>query len=416
MSALRLISPDYWARRAILSRLRDIGDGAVVVDEGGVRRAFGSPRPGCAVPTIQVRDPQAWTEIALGGTLGAGEAFVDGLWSTDDLPELVRLLVRNRGVLERLEAPYARLRAPLVRVAHAVRSGTRASSRRNVRRHYDLGNEFFELLLDPTMMYSCAVFEDPSNPREPLESASRRKLDLVCRKLGLAPGDRVLEIGTGWGGFAVHAAANYGARVVTTTISDAQHRFASERIRLAGLADRAQVLRLDYRELPGALGERFDKLVSIEMVEAVGHRFLGTYGRVCGKLLAPGGTALIQAITIAEPLYDAYRRSVDFIQRHVFPGGALPSLGALRRALEGPGGLQVEQVHDITEHYITTLRRWRANFQVNRARIRDLGFSDGFCRMWEFYLGYCEGGFAERSIHDYQIVLRKPTAGRAVIS
>jgi len=400
------VAPGWLERRtraAVLARLAGLHDGVLTVRESGEILRFGRPVADGLRAGIEVLDPAAWSDIAFGGTVGAGEAWVDGTWTTDDLPALVRLMVRNRDVLEGLDGGLARLRAAALRGMHRLRRNTRPGSRRNIAGHYDLGNELFVRMLDPTLMYSCAVFEDGDS----LEDASRRKLDRICAKLDLAPGDEVVEIGTGWGGFAIHAAGEYGAKVTTTTISEEQFRLAGERVRAAGLSDRVTLLRHDYRDLPRTLGRAFPKAVSIEMIEAVGLRYLDRYFRVCRDLLEPGGRMLLQAITIADDLFESYRRSVDFIQRYVFPGGALPSMGAMRRSIARVGDLDVAAVEDLTPHYVETLRRWRDNFRGHLREIRDLGYSERFVRMWEFYLGYCEGGFAERSIGDVQVLLAR---------
>ena len=396
-------------REAVMRRFDAIGDGVLTVRESGARRQFGRSAADGLAASIEVVDPRAWTDIALGGTVGAGESYMDRAWTTDDLPAVVRLFVRNRAALEGLERSglFTSLREPLLRVAHRARRNTRRGSRRNIAVHYDLGNDLFRLMLDETMMYSCAVFE----PGDSLAQASTRKLDRICRTLELASGDEVVEIGTGWGGFAIHAAGEYGARVTTTTISAEQYRLATDRIRQAGLSDRVTVLGHDYRDLPRELGRRFPKAVSIEMIEAVGHRFLDRYFEVCCDLLEPGGRMVVQAITIAEPLFDAYRSSVDFIQRYVFPGGALPTVEGMRTSVARSGGLTLVGLEDITTHYVETLRRWRRNFHDNLHEVRALGYTERFVRMWDFYLGYCEGGFAERSIGDVQMVLARTSDG-----
>jgi cyclopropane-fatty-acyl-phospholipid synthase len=299
-----------------------------------------------------------------------------------------------------MESGPARAAAPLRAAAHWLRRNTRAGSRRNIAAHYDLGNDFFALFLDASMMYSCALFEDPAAT---LAEAQRAKLDAVCRKLALGPGDHVLEIGTGWGGFALHAASRYGCRVTTTTISRNQHELARERVRAAGLEARVTLLLEDYRDLRG----RYDKLVSIEMIEAIGHQYFGEFFRRCDALLAPGGRMLLQAITIADQRYEAARDEVDFIKRYIFPGCCIPSVTALARAMTASSTLRIEHLEDIGPHYATTLARWRDNLLGNAARVRALGLPESFLRMWVFYLCYCEAGFAERALGDVQAVLRK---------
>jgi len=319
----------------------------------------------------------------------------------------VRILVSNREALEALDGGVARLARPLLRAVHALRRNSRRGGRHNIAAHYDLGNEFFQLFLDPTMTYSCGVFERPDAT---LEEASLAKLDRVCRKLELKPEDHLLEVGTGWGSLAIHAARRYGCRVTTTTLSEQQFTLAARRVQEAGLQDRVTLLRRDYRDLEGS----FDKLVSIEMIEAVGERYLGAYFRALGARLAPGGRMLLQAIVVPDERYEKYRRSVDFIQRYIFPGSFLPSLGAIREHLERSTDLRINNLEDITPHYPRTLRLWRERFFQNLDRVRALGYSEEFIRMWELYLCYCEGGFLERSIGDFQILLERPGGATAL--
>ena len=274
-------------------------------------------------------------------------------------------------------------------------------SRKNIIAHYDLGNEFYSLFLDNTMTYSCGIFEQEQST---LEDASVAKYDRICKKLRLHPGDRVVEIGTGWGGFAVHAVQNYGVQVTTTTISNEQYEFAAKRFRDAGLDDQVSVLKKAYRDLRGT----FDKLVSIEMIEAVGHHFYKTFFQTCSRLLKDDGMMALQAITIGDQIFNRHKRSVDFIKRYIFPGSCIPSITAISNALAKATDLRLVQLEDITPHYARTLREWRRRFFANIEKVRALGFSDTFIRMWEYYLCYCEGGFAERYIGDVQIVLAKP--------
>jgi cyclopropane-fatty-acyl-phospholipid synthase len=299
-----------------------------------------------------------------------------------------------------MEGGWSRFSAPLRLAAHWLHRNTRAGSRRNIAAHYDLGNEFFRLFLDETMMYSCAIFE---HAQMTLAEASVAKLEAVCRKLALAPGDHVLEVGSGWGGFALHAAGRYGCRVTTTTISPSQFELARERVRAAGLEGRVTVLLEDYRDLAG----RYDKLVSIEMIEAIGHRQFEEFFRVSAARLAPGGRMLLQSIVIDDRHYARARDEVDFIKRYIFPGCCIPSLGALSQAMTAASDLHIEDVEDIGPHYATTLARWRDNFLARLAEVRALGYPDEFIRMWEFYLCYCEAGFAERALGDVQLLLRR---------
>jgi cyclopropane-fatty-acyl-phospholipid synthase len=390
-----------WLRSALLQRLRGMEWGLVTLRDPAGEVHLG--RGGVDAPRVRVEvlDPSFWADVALGGSVGAGESYVAGRWRCDDLPGLVRILVRNRSVLDGMERGLARLAAPLLKLAHRLRDNSRDGSRRNIAGHYDLGNDLYALFLDPTMMYSCAVFEHEG---QDLHAAQLAKLERICRKLDLRPEDHLLEIGTGWGAMAVHAATRYGCRVTTTTISREQHALAVERVRAAGVADRVTVLLEDYRELAG----RYDKLVSIEMIEAVGERHLDTYFRRCSELLEPHGAMLLQVITMQDQFYDQMRRNVDFIQRHVFPGSHLPSVGAIAERVARCTDMRIAHLEDITAHYVTTLRLWRERFLGRLDEVQALGFGEEFSRLWEFYLAYCEGGFAERSIGDVQILLTKP--------
>ncbi|HWP88560.1 MAG TPA: cyclopropane-fatty-acyl-phospholipid synthase family protein, partial [Burkholderiales bacterium] len=297
----------------------------------------------------------------------------------------------------------ARLTALLHKALHWTARNTHTGSRRNIAAHYDLGNDFFRVFLDPTMMYSSAVFERADMT---LEEASVAKLDRICRKLDLKPTDNVLEIGTGWGGFALHAAKLYGCRVTTTTLSRNQFQLARQRVDEANLSAQITVLLEDYRDLTGS----YDKLVSIEMIEAVGHHFYDTYFGQCSDLLKPDGLMLLQAITIADQRYDAARRSVDFIQRHIFPGSCIPSVTVMSDAIARLTDMKLFHLEDIGPHYATTLERWRDNLFANIAEVHALGYPTEFIRMWEFYLCYCEGGFIERAIGVVQMLLVKPGA------
>jgi len=385
------------ARRLVLRRLQALRQGCLQLREGHQRLMFGQAGSEPAA-SVTVHDPAFFAELAYGGSVGAGESYMLGQWTTDDLTALMRILLRNRSAMDSLETGLARCSAPLRLLAHWLHRNTRAGSRRNISAHYDLGNDFFRLFLDETLMYSCALFERPDMT---LAEASVAKLDAICRKLQLGPDDHVLEIGTGWGGFALHAASRYGCRVTTTTISPSQYRLSCERVRAAGLQDRIAVLREDYRNLTGS----FDKLVSIEMIEAIGHQYFAEYFRVCSERLRPGGRMLLQSITIADRHYERARDEVDFIKRYIFPGCCIPAISALTAAMAERSDLQLVQLEDIGAHYATTLAHWRRNFLGNLRRVRALGYPDSFIRMWEFYLCYCEAGFSERALGDVQMVL-----------
>jgi len=385
--------------RLVRGRLGRIREGRLTV--GGETHGNGEG----PAATIEVHDPRFWRALALGGAVGAGESYMDGLWDTDDLTAVVRILVRNREAMQGLERGSARVIQPFRSLLHFLRRNTKAGSRRNIAAHYDLGNDFFELLLDETMTYSCAYFETPD---QSLRDAQVAKYDRLCRRLDLRPDDHLLEIGTGWGGMALHAAREFGCRVTTTTISERQHEVAARRVREAGLEDRVELLLRDYRELEG----RYDKLVSIEMIEAVGHHFLGTYFETCAALLKPGGRFALQAIVIRDEFYESARREVDFIKRYVFPGCCIPSVEVLQRHCPLPQA----DFEDLGLHYARTLRLWDENMRRHARRIRGLGYSEQFLRMWHFYLCYCEGGFLERHISDVHMVFaQEPASAQASV-
>ena len=389
-------------RRLFLDRLEGLARGELTLVENGERRTFGRRSADCDLrATLEVVHPQTYADTAFGGTVGGAEAFMRGDWRTDDLTSLVRLFIVNRDVMESVEGGAALVSAPLRRALHWLNRNSRDGSRRNIAAHYDLGNDLFALFLDETMAYSCGVFEHAGAT---LHEAQVAKFERICRRLRLAPGDHLLEIGTGWGGLALHAASRYGCRVTTTTISKEQHAWAAERIRAAGLEDRVTLLLDDYRDLRG----RYDKLVSIEMIEAVGHQYLDTYTAQCSRLLEPHGAMLLQAITIQDQIYEQALRSVDFIQRYIFPGSFIPSVTAIADSVTRATDMKVFHLEDIGPHYATTLRRWRENFFARIDDVRRLGYPESFIRMWDFYLCYCEGGFLERQLGDVQMLLTKP--------
>ena len=389
-------------RRLFLSKLAGLREGELTVIEGGESFTFGRRTPECNLrATIEVLHPQTYADAAFGGTVGAGEAYIGGLWSTDDLTALIRLMIVNRDVMQSMEGGAAIATAPLRRILHWLNRNSPDGSRRNIAAHYDLGNDLFALMLDETMTYSCAVFERDDAT---LHEAQVAKFERICRKLRLSPDDHLLEIGTGWGGFAIHAASRHGCRVTTTTISREQHDWARDKIAAAGLEDRVTLLLDDYRDLRG----RYDKLVSIEMIEAVGARYLDTYTAQCARLLEPHGAMLLQAITIQDQVYEQALKSVDFIQRFVFPGSFIPSVTAIADSVRRATDMKVFHLEDIGPHYATTLRRWRENFFARLPEVRALGYPEAFVRLWEYYLCYCEGGFLERQLGDVQMLLTRP--------
>ncbi|MEO9079799.1 MAG: cyclopropane-fatty-acyl-phospholipid synthase family protein [Rhodanobacter sp.] len=357
---------------------------------------------------LKVFEPGFYSAVARNGSVGAGESYMEGQWRCDNLVGLIQLLVRNRDLLDGMESGLARLGGMAMRGWHTLRRNTRDGSRRNIAAHYDLGNNFFSLFLSPDLMYSSAIWTDPADT---LEDASERKLERICRKLNLQPTDRVIEIGTGWGGFALYAATHYGCHITTTTISREQHALASERVAAAGMGAHVELLLEDYRDLDG----QYDKLVSIEMVEAIGAPYLDVYFEKLGSLLKPDGLALVQAITIEDHRYAQALKSVDFIKRHVFPGSFIPSINALLSAKTRASDLALTQLEDFGSSYALTLKAWRERFMAKLPQVRAQGFDERFIRMWEFYLAYCEGGFRERSIGVAHLLLAKPDNRRAAL-
>lgn len=389
------------AKSQVLKRLQNLTIGQLTLIDGADQYVFGQTVNRAPVATITVMDPRFYGEIAFGGSIGAGEAYMLGYWQADSLTDVVRLMVLNQAVMDTLEGGYQWLSKPLLKVFHWLNSNSEAGSQKNIAAHYDLGNALFQLFLDPTMMYSSAIFDENTGS---LQAASELKLKTICEKLQLTPTDRVIEIGTGWGGFAIYAAKHYGCHVTTTTISEQQYSLAKERVIAEGLQDQITLLKQDYRHLQG----QYDKLVSIEMIEAVGHQYYDTYFNKVSQLLKADGVALIQAITIADQRYNSAIHSVDFIQRYIFPGSNIPSNTAMLASMTRASDLRLVDLQDIGLHYATTLRHWRENFFANIEAVRQLGYSEAFIRMWDFYLSYCEGGFAECALGDVHLLLAKP--------
>ncbi len=409
-SAVQLSVLSRLTRAALLRQLSRLERGSLRLRDATECFSFGEdPRSTALKAELDVLSPAFYGALARGGALGAGESYIRGEWRSSDLSALMRLMIANRSVMTGLEHGLARLTAPVRGLLHWLNKNSERGSRRNIAAHYDLGNEFFELFLDPTMAYSCGIFAREDST---LEQASVAKFDSVCRKLDLQPGQHVLEIGTGWGGLAVHAARHYGCRVTTTTISERQYAFARQRIAAAGLSDRVTLLKQDYRQLRG----EFDALFSIEMIEAVGHQYLETYFAACSRLLKPTGMMLLQAITIRDQLYAQALRSVDFIKRFIFPGSFIPSVHALVDSVAASTDMKLFDLEDIGPHYARTLRTWRENLAARAAEARSQGCTDQFLRMWEYYFCYCEGGFAERQLGDAQMLLTKPDCRRAPLA
>jgi len=365
----------------------------------GAVRSFGEPGSDLHA-ILDVHDERVFSRGVRGGDIAFGEAYAEGLWSSPDLVSVIRLAVRNRRAFDAGARLPATLSRWIERARHFHRRNSVSGSRANIRYHYDLGTDFYSLFLDPSLTYSCGIFEAPSAT---LEEAQFAKLDRIAEKLALSPGDRLLEIGTGWGTLAIHAATRYGCRVTTTTISAAQHAHVRERLDREGLSNRIELLFEDYRSLAG----RYDKVVSVEMFEAVGLAYYDDFFSSVDRRLEPGGAFLLQTITMNEARYPRYRRQPDFIRRHIFPGSELASLAEIRKSLARATDLSVADVEEIGPHYAKTLAAWRQRFLDARDRVRALGFPETFIRMWDYYLAYCQGGFAERYIDDVQILLSR---------
>ncbi|MFK3775266.1 class I SAM-dependent methyltransferase [Pseudomonas sp. NPDC089406] len=393
------------ARNAVLAQLGKLRHGHLRLLSHGRQWSFGDAESPLQAE-VEVLDDAAWGLLAGNGSIGAGEGYIHGYWRSPDLARVARLFVANLTVLDALEGGLARLGRPALRLLHRLNRNSRRGARRNILAHYDLGNALFEQLLDPTMMYSAARFEYPG---QPLEQAQLHKLECICQKLELSPADHLLEIGSGWGSLAIHAATRYGCKVTTTTLSQAQYAYTLQRVQALGLEQQVTVRCDDYRDLTG----RYDKLVSIEMIEAVGHRYLPAYFRQCAALLKPDGLMLLQAITIRDQRYQQARRSVDFIQRYIFPGGALPSLSVMLHTASRQSALNLVHMEDFGADYARTLQHWCDNLRQARAALTGMGYDETFQRLWEFYLCYCQGGFEERAIGVAQLLWAGPAARRA---
>jgi len=398
LSALSLTD---MSRRALHQLLGRLSVGFLVIEEDGQVSHFGNPKDERIRATIRVNDPQAWLTLLKDGSTGAGEAYMHGYWDTPDLLAVVRLFVCNMHTLQAMGQKQPLWRKAAGKLFHLLRSNTRDGSKRNIAAHYDLSNDFFSLFLDQTMAYSSGIFRSETDS---LQDASVNKFDRICQQLQLGPKDHLLEIGTGWGGLAIHAARHYGCRVTTTTISHEQYRHACDWVEREGLADRITLLEKDYRELEG----RFDKLVSVEMIEAVGVKFYDDYFRTCSSLLKPDGLMLIQAITISDQRFEQSVNSIDFIKRYIFPGGQLPSNAVIADKVATQTDMQIIDLKDITLDYAKTLACWRERFWQRIDDVRQLGCDDLFIRMWQYYLCFCEGGFRERVIHTAQVLMAKP--------
>ncbi|UJF18362.1 cyclopropane-fatty-acyl-phospholipid synthase family protein [Vibrio sp. SS-MA-C1-2] len=351
--------------------------------------------------TIIIHDPRAYQKIALGGDIGASEAFIDGLWSTPDLTQVIRVMAREQGTCDQVEGGFSKLIKWGSLLEHKLNHNSQAGSKKNILAHYDLGNEMYKLFLDSNMLYSSAIYPSETST---LEEAQINKMDLICQRLELKENETLLEIGTGWGGLAIHAAKYYGVNVTTTTISDAQYEYTKARVEQLGLNDKVTLLKQDYRLLTG----QFDKLVSIEMIEAVGYQYFDQFFDQCNSLLKPTGKMLLQAITIADQRFESYKNGVDFIQKYIFPGGFLPSVSVMSEKVRDRTDMLITEIHDIGIDYAKTLNEWQKRFNEKESELKELGYGDDFIRLWRFYFSYCEGGFLERKISTVHMVSEKP--------
>jgi cyclopropane-fatty-acyl-phospholipid synthase len=403
----RKFGVDRLAKRAVLSQLEKLHTGRIVLKDGDEIHTFGSAQAteiGGLYGELEIKESSAYVDILTGGSIGAAEAYMTGDWVTPDLVAIIKVMVRNMDVLDAMEGGLVNLvTKPFLKWFHYLNQNSAKGSRRNIAAHYDLGNDLFELFLDPTMMYSSGIF--PSD-NATMEEASLTKLKTICESLNLTADDRVVEIGTGWGGFAIYAAKNYGCHVTTTTISEEQYKWAKEAVTREGLDDKVTLLKKDYRLLTQY--GKFDKLVSIEMIEAVGAKYFDTYFSTVSQLLKPNGVALIQAITIEDQRFDSALKNVDFIQRYIFPGSCIPSVQFMLSATKKNTDMNLVQMDDFGQDYAKTLNAWQKRFNANNEAITALGYSEDFKRMWQFYLSYCEGAFAERAIGVSHLVLAKP--------
>ena len=395
----------------LLKRLESLKHGSIRIFQDREQFSLGDEVVEGGLSTnILVSDRAMYRRVLTGGMIGSAESYMDGQWSCSDLTSLIRIMIRNIDQVSAINGAASWIQSMIWRIKHRLRNNSVRGSKKNILEHYDLGNDFYQLFLDPTMNYSSGIFdakvanEKFPTAEDPLHAASLTKMDRICQKLNLQPGDEVLEIGTGWGAMAVHMAAHYGCRVTTTTISDEQYRLARQRVSEAGLDDQVTVLQKDYRVLEG----QYDKIVSIEMVEAVGHKLMNGFFAKCSSLLRDDGEMLLQAITMSPQNWQAYLRSVDFIRAYVFPGGCLPTVGSLHAAAAKATDMRMLHTEDMTPHYATTLRHWKQRFLSRLDKVRELGFDERLIRLWNFYLCYCEAGFEERRVHCVQTMFGKP--------
>jgi len=405
---LNVISAPTWLesryRSLIFSVLSKLQYGQIEISEGEVSNVFPSSniddQPNAMRGKINIHDVSVFRDFVRGGSIGAAESFIAGKWSSPDLTTVIRIFAKAQQQLDSMESKKSWVSKIQNVFSHWQNRNSKEGSKKNILAHYDLGNDLFTRFLDPTMMYSSAIYPSAESS---LAEAQIHKLDTICQRLELSEGQTLLEIGTGWGGLAIHAAKNYGCHVTTTTISDEQHQYALGEIEKAGLQDKITLLKKDYRELTG----KFDKLVSIEMIEAVGFEYLPSFFNQCNERLKPGGKMLLQSITIADQRFEHYKNNVDFIQKYIFPGGFLPSITALSQNFTEHTSLVIESIDDIGLDYAKTLAHWRDNFLAAWSELTQFGYDEQFKRLWLYYLTYCEGAFIERATSTVQVVARK---------
>ena len=389
-------------KNGLKKKLSHLNAGCISVVDGVDKFSFGDTGSELRV-NVQVHSQEFYVMTGSGGAMGIAEAYILGYWTSDDVVMLMRIILKNRSIMLSLNDGFAKILSPINKLIHRSRQNTLKGSKENILAHYDLSNDFYKLWLDPTMTYSCAYFKDTNTT---LEDASIEKLDRMCRKLNLSEKDNILEVGTGWGSFSIHAAKNYGCSITTTTISDAQYEYAKARVVEEGLESKINVINKDYRKLDG----QYDKIVSIEMIEAVGYEYISEYFRKLSSLLKPDGLMALQGITYNDQNFDTYKDSVDFIKKYIFPGSCLISISQIIDVIKNKTDLSMIDMEDITRHYAETLNKWRKNFMSVLPEVKEMGYSKAFINMWEFYFLYCEAGFLERNIGDVQMVFAKSGA------
>ena len=387
-------------RAIVLHTLGKMKDACIEIHENSYSSTHGDINASLKAH-MHIHDPSIYPDIIKGGSIAAAEGYISKKWTSSDLTQLIRIFARNQKALDEVENKSGWLNTLQNKLLNFKNSNTVTGSKKNILAHYDLGNNLYTRFLDPQMMYSSAIYSDEKTT---LDQAQTLKLKTICDKLNLTADDHLIEIGTGWGGLAIFAATHYGCKVTTTTISDAQFEYAQDRVNSLGLSEKITLLKKDYRLLEG----QYDKLVSIEMIEAVGHNFMAEFFNKCNSLLKPNGKLLIQAITIADQRYDNYRKNTDFIQKYIFPGGCLPSIAVISEHIATSTDMMIDNISDIGLHYARTLNDWRRNFDKNWEDISQFGFDEQFKRLWHYYFAYCEGAFIERVISTHHIVARKP--------